>query len=76
VAALKKNRDNMLDDLAVELSGMSSELAAKEVRLLDDETASLVLARMPSSQRKAILNSLDRKRARVLDRKARTWAAK
>jgi hypothetical protein len=47
MAALRKNRDSMLDDLANELTVMSPGLAAQEVRLLDDESAALVLARWP-----------------------------
>ena len=76
MAPLRKNRDSMLDDLANELTVMSPGLAAQEVRLLDDESAALVLARLTVAQREAVLKSLDRKRARMLDRKARTWAAK
>ena len=76
LAALKKSRDLMLDDLAAQLRAMSPESAASEIRILDDESASLALSRLPASQRKAVLRILDTKRAQVLDRKLRTYAAK
>ena len=76
VSALKKSRDSMLDELAAGLTTMSPEKAAAELRVLDDESAGLVLGRLSETQRKAILKSLEPKRAQVLDRKARTWAAK
>ena len=76
LSALKKSRDSMLDELAAGLTTMSPEKAAAELRVLDDESAGLVLGRLSATQRKAILKSLEPKRAQVRDRKARTWAAK
>ena len=76
VAALKKSRNRMLDELAGELAGMRPELAAAEVRLLDDESATLTLSRLSASKRAAVLIALDRKRALILDRRVRTLAAK
>ena len=76
VSALKKSRDSMLDELAMELTTMSPEKAAVELRVLDDESAGLVLSRLSTTQRQTILKSLEPRRAQVLDRKARTWAAK
>ena len=76
IAALKRNRDLMLDDLATELSQMTPEMAADELRLLDNESVKLTLSRLAPVQRKAIRRALDSKRAGVLDRNQRSLAAK
>ena len=76
IAALKRNRDLMLDDLATELSRMTPEMAADEIRLLDNESVKLTLSRLAPVQRKAIRRALDSTQAGVLDRNQRSLAAK
>ena len=75
IVALKKSRNLMLDDLALELGKMTPENAAAEIDVLDTETAKLTLSRLTTGQRRAIQRVLDAKWA-TLDKGARTMAAR
>ena len=74
VTALKKNRDEMLDDFAGHLALMSVEEASAALGPLDDEAAALTLKRLGAARRKALLRALMSKRRAAVEkliRKAR-----
>ncbi len=76
VAALKKSRDRMLDDLARELEAMIPQEAAREVATLDDESGSLALSRLSVRQRRAVLAELTPAQAARLRLKLGNTAAR
>jgi hypothetical protein len=55
---------------------MTPEMAADEIRLLDNESVKLTLSRLAPAQRKAIRRALDSTRAGILDRNQRSLAVK
>jgi flagellar motility protein MotE (MotC chaperone) len=66
IAALKKDRDQMLNNLAAQLSTLPLEEAAAQLRELDDESAGLVLVRLKPEKRRALLGQLEPARANRL----------
>ena len=76
VEALKESRDSMLEELAEHLKKMTAAQAVEEIKVLDDETAAITLAKLSPKKREAVLRLLDAKRARNLGRLARNHAAK
>ena len=66
ISVLEKERNQMLTELARRLKGMSAGQAAGELKVLDDETATLVLKKIPRTQRRSILEQLPPQRARRL----------
>lgn len=75
IAALKKDRDRLLDDLAAQLKTASTAEAVGQLETLDDEAAILVLQRLPLDRRQAVLNRLEAGRAERLSRGLRALAA-
>ena len=76
VEALKESRDSMLEELAEHLEKLTAAQAVEEIKVLDDETAAITLAKLTPKKREAVLRLLDAKRARNLGRLARNHAAK
>ena len=66
ISVLEKERNQMLAELARCLKEMSPGQAAGELKVLDDETATLVLKKIPHTQRRSILEQLPPQRARRL----------
>jgi hypothetical protein len=58
VTALKKNRDEMLDDFAGQLAHMTVDEASAALAPLDDEAAALTLKRLGAARRQAVLRTL------------------
>ena len=69
VAALKKSRDEMLEEFSGQLATMTVDAAAAEVTALDDETASLALQRLAAARRKAILRQLPEDRRNAIEKR-------
>lgn len=67
VAALKKSRDAMLDELAGQLATNSVDEAVISLKPLDDETAALTLTRLGTARRQAILRNMPEKRRKALE---------
>lgn len=68
VDALEKNRSKLVSQLADQLTDMSATHAAVQIRALDDEAATRVLAHLSTPQRDPILKELAPKRAQRLSR--------
>ena len=66
LTALERDRSRMVSELAKELSTSEPMLAVEELVVLDDETAALVLKKMPNNPRVEVLSLLEPKRARLL----------
>lgn len=66
IAALKKDRDQMLNNLAGELTGLPVAEAGAQLNSLDDESAALVLVRLKPEKRQALLARLEPARAKRL----------
>lgn len=66
IAALKKDRDQMLNNLATELANLPLAEAATQLDNLDDEAAALVLVRLKPEKRRALLGQLEPARAKRL----------
>jgi hypothetical protein len=58
VASLKESRDQLLDEFAEDLAGMSVDEATQQLSVLDDEMAGMALRRLGPARQKAILRSL------------------
>lgn len=69
IRLLEESRNRMLDELAGELRGMPPSTAAQNVAVLDDETAAMTLHRLPSRFRRQVMDALEPKRARRLQRR-------
>lgn len=69
VAALKKSRDEMLEEFSGQLATMTVDAAAAEVIALDDETAALALQRLATARRKAILRQLPADRRGAIEKR-------
>ena len=76
VEALKESRDLMLKELADQLQNMDPVQVAAELRILDDETAAIALAKLTKAKRKAVLKRMDADRATTLGRMATNYASK
>lgn len=76
VEALKKSRDLMLEELALQLQEMTAAQAVAQIKVLDDEAASIALAKITAKKREAVLRLLDDKRARRLGRLAKNYVTK
>ncbi len=68
VDALEKNRNKLVSQLADQLTDMSATNAATQIKALDDEAATRVLAHLSTPQRDPILKELTPKRAQRLSR--------
>ncbi len=66
IAALKKDRDQMLNNLATELATLPLAEATAQLENLDDESAGLVLVRLKPEKRRALLGQLPPARAKRL----------
>jgi len=66
---LRQDRNRLLSSLSVKLAALAPAEAADQLRLLDDETAALVLQPLSSTQRRAILQHLDPGRVPALNRR-------
>lgn len=66
IAALKKDRDQMLNNLAAQLAILPLAEAAVQLKDLDDESAALVLVRLKPEKRQSLLNHLEPARAKRL----------
>ncbi|MFH1567569.1 MAG: hypothetical protein ABIL09_06160, partial [Gemmatimonadota bacterium] len=66
VQALRESRNRMLDDLGEQLEAMAPAEAARDVAILDDETAALALRKLSAGQRQKVLAALDPARSRRL----------
>ncbi|MCC7264165.1 MAG: hypothetical protein IT369_16775 [Candidatus Latescibacteria bacterium] len=66
IAALKKDRDQMLNNLAGQLATLPLAEAAVQLNDLDDESAALVLVRLKPDKRRALLGQLEPARAKRL----------
>jgi hypothetical protein len=75
LSELKKERDSMLSALAAELTALPPARGAAHIAQLDDETASLVLVRMPRPQRRAVLEKMEKKQGERLRRQVQGLAA-
>ncbi|HCV23579.1 MAG: hypothetical protein CME13_02995 [Gemmatimonadetes bacterium] len=71
VLALKKSRDAMLDQLAIELKGQAPSAAATLLLSLDDELAALALKRLSRAQQNSILDQIPGKRHARLQKRLR-----
>jgi flagellar motility protein MotE (MotC chaperone) len=76
VEALKESRDLMLKELAEQLQKMNPDQVAAELRVLDDESAAMALAKLTTTKRTAVLQRMDADRARTLGRMATNYASK
>ena len=76
IDALKKDRDEMLAELARAVAGMSPAQAAAELRALNDEAAVAVLRRLSAAQRRGILEQMSSERAQRLRRSLQAYADK
>ena len=63
IADLKKDRDQMLNNLATQLVTMTTDEATTQLNALDDESAALVLVRLKPDKRQSLLNHLEPGRA-------------
>ena len=66
IEALEQSRNGLLDELARELQDMEPGAAARELALLDDESAALALRRLPPAFRTQVLGALEPTRRRAL----------
>ncbi len=66
IAELKKDRDQMLNNLAAQLLTMTADEATTQLNALDDESAALVLVRLKPDKRQSLLKHLEPVRARRL----------
>jgi flagellar motility protein MotE (MotC chaperone) len=66
IAALKKDRDQMIGNLAAQLADLPLIEAAAQLALLDDESAALVLVRLKPEKRRALLAQLEPARSKRL----------
>ena len=71
VLALKKSRDAMLDQLAIDLRGQAPSAAATLLLSLDDELATLALKRLSRAQQNPILDQIPGKRRARLQKRLR-----
>ncbi|MEE3335666.1 MAG: hypothetical protein VX255_04675, partial [Candidatus Latescibacterota bacterium] len=71
VLALKKSRDAMLDQLAIELKGQAPSAAATLLLSLDDELAALALKRLSRALQNSILDQIPGKRRARLQKRLR-----
>ena len=71
VLALKKSRDAMLGQLAIELKGQAPSAAATLLLSLDDELAALALKRLSRAQQNSILDQIPGKRHARLQKRLR-----
>ncbi|MBI2502340.1 MAG: hypothetical protein HYW07_03800 [Candidatus Latescibacteria bacterium] len=67
IALLKKDRDQMLNNLAKELVSLPPAEAAAQLETLDDESAALVLVRLKPEKRQSLLKHLEPGRANRLN---------
>ncbi len=75
VSSLEKNRNNLVSQLARQLVDMPAANAATQIKTLDDEAATRVLAQISTTQRNPILQQLTPKRAKRLNRSLAAYAA-
>lgn len=75
VSSLEKNRNNLVTQLAHQMVDMPVANAAAQIKALDDEAATRVLAQISTTQRDPILKQLAPKRAKRLNRSLAAYAA-
>lgn len=75
VQTLRKSRDLMLAELAEQFKEMTAAQVVTELKVLDNESAAIALAKLSKKKRSAVLDRLDDKRARTLGRLARNYAS-
>lgn len=75
VQTLRESRDLMLAELAQQFEQMTAAQIVTELKVLDNESAAIALAKLSKKKRGAVLERLDDKRARTLGRLARNYVS-
>ncbi len=75
VQTLTESRDLMLAELAEQFEELTAAQVVTELKVLDNESAAIALAKLSKKKRSAVLDRLDAKRARTLGRLARNYAS-
>ncbi len=75
VQTLRESRDLMLAELAEQFEEMTAAQVVTELKVLDNESAAIALAKLSKKKRSAVLDRLDDKRARTLGRLARNYSS-
>ena len=75
VQTLRESRDLMLAELAEQFEKMTAAQVVTELKVLDNESAAIALAKLSKKKRSAVLERLDDERARTLGRLTRNDAS-